>query len=231
MSPSSTPPRARKPWLARADWAARRVHAESGGCLTVGFSLLVVGVSLPMALLLAFMVNLVAGTAASLLAAAALVIATVVMMWRRVRSHGTAWSEVKQTCHLRTLPGVVGGWFKAEVEATLPSPPRAASVALMAQVQGARATRQVWEAAYSLGASQIQASGSGRYRIPVRFKVPRSLKDARDPWFVLYTIFTLADGRSFRGDFRVPVFATNEAPAAEQEDEPPFADPETAGGG
>jgi hypothetical protein len=155
------------------------------------------------------------------------------VLLRRVRSHGTRWSVVKFSCRLETLPGVIGGWFKAQVDAELPAAPESASVRLAflegGDVEGA--PTGIWSVVYELGSSDLIAIGDGRFRIPVRFQIPSRLADfTDDPRWVLTTRVKLSGQTSYSGSFVVPIYRTQQAPASEQQPEQPFAVREETGG-
>src|SRR6185436_9614884 len=92
------------------------------------------------------------------------------------------FSRVRFSCNLETLPGVIGGWFKAQVEGTLPAPPRSASVCLtlLTGEDAEGGAVGIWSVVYDLAAQDLLPLGDGRFRIPVRFQVPRRLAEFDD---------------------------------------------------
>lgn len=142
-------------------------------------------------------------------------------------------------CHLETLPGVIGGWFKATVEAHFPRrPPAGVAIVLTntgfrpdpvmmpfaATRAGAlleRGMRRVyWRTSEMIDAAALRPDASGRVRIPVRFWIPPDVPHGpasgpmADAWTLeLYASFP---GLDYHAEFLVPVYATDRAPADEQ---------------
>lgn len=136
----------------------------------------------------------------------------------RLRRLGTPLKPYRFTCHLRTLPGVVGGWFKADVEIEMPSKPESHVTAVLSCfVRG----DYVWEAVYVVRTESPRFDGSSfRMSVPVVFFIPADpLKTREIERSFLVIAVKAADGCVYRGTFRVPIFDTTDAPAQEQEPE------------
>jgi hypothetical protein len=229
-----------QPWLAREDWASRRLVSEQSALATVFFSGFLLVFFAIIAVLLVLLgrhleveSGMVHGQVWGFVAAGLLTAAAIHTLVSRVRSHGTAWSRVKFSCRLETLPGVIGGWFKAQVEADLPAAPESASVRLAfleGETEGGAPTG-IWSVVYDLGNSDLITIGDGRFRIPVRFQIPRRLAEFTDrPRWVLTTSVKLSRQTSHKGSFVVPIYRTALAPEGEQQPEQPFAVREETGG-
>jgi hypothetical protein len=151
------------------------------------------------------------------------VIGAVACYWLRGRRHGGS------VCRLLTLPGVVGGWFKADVECALPAGPQPVVVRLKNFVQARDSFMEVWALEQSL--YDVPAASAGRSVVRVRLRVPRDSSQrcppvkgrsgdefsARATW--LLEIEKEVPGIDFFAAFPVPIYDTPNAPPAEQRDE------------
>jgi hypothetical protein len=127
----------------------------------------------------------------------------------------------KSVCHLETLPGVIGGWFKASVEVKLPVETRPAVLVRLENRKGWSTT--VWEITERVFPAQFTHIQGDRYLVPVRFHIP-ARKDyyANTPWNRLvgmsWCLYITAElpGADLNALFQVPIFETDEAPPEEQ---------------
>jgi hypothetical protein len=146
----------------------------------------------------------------------------------------------ESVCRLLTLPGVVGGWFKADVECRLPGEAHAkVEVWLINRLLNSNDVRHVhdgrperaglWRMSQSM---DVEVAPGARTVIPVRLKVPRDPKqfyrlpdgrpnspashfwDDKPAW--LLVVRNRGAGTNFMAMFSVPVFDTSDAPASEQ---------------
>lgn len=138
-----------RPWLDDPKWASRVLVVDSAsagqqvrrGCVT---GVVVGGAALMAAVGLALMAS---GSLAGLLMLALAGAVAHVWAHHRAQLHGSAdVRPFRFVCTLETLPGVIGGWFKARVEATLPRPPDVLSIELQHSKTGParRAPILVW---------------------------------------------------------------------------------------
>ena len=140
--------------------------------------------------------------------------------WLRHHRYGNS------VCRLLTLPGVVGGWFKADVECALP-PDLAEPVIVRLKnlVPAGKTFREVWRMEQKL---TVPVSAGKRSVLPVRLRVPRdpaqqlTSLDAGAlqiflgaPGWVL-EIEKKSAGVDFFANFKVPIYDTPNAPASEQ---------------
>lgn len=222
-----------KPWLDRADWAARRcAGSEAGRTGTVvmfsfllAFFVVIAGLFALMVFVLTRELGIEHGSAWAVLTGVVVVAVALHTLVTRVRSHGTPWSKVQFSCDLETLPGVIGGWFKAQVEAALPAAPRSVSVqlTLLTGEDPEGGATGIWGVVYELASQDVVALVDGRFRIPVRFHVPQRLAEFDDnPRWGLAVTAKLSDGHSYTSSFSVPIYATSLAPAEEQQSEKAF---------
>lgn len=129
-------------------------------------------------------------------------------------------------CRLLTLPGVLGGWFKADVECALPGKSdEPVTVRLKALDLGVRNAPEICRMEQRL---TVPVVAGKRSIVPVRLRVPRRL-----PMLLSQAEFTayLSGGRcawaleiekktagvDFFATFGVPVYDTQNAPPAEQQ--------------
>lgn len=143
---------------------------------------------------------------------------------------GLTYWRLRQTrygnsvCRLFTLPGVVGGWFKADVECRLPADADSSVVVRLRNfvLRGKRMV-EVWRMEQRLA---VPVTTGIRSTVPVRLRIPRD--PAQRPMLV-GDDFWEADSKSwvlevekhvpgidFFVAFRVPIYDTPDAPAAEQ---------------
>lgn len=140
--------------------------------------------------------------------------------WLRHRRYGDS------LCRLLTLPGVVGGWFKADVECALPPDPREpVIVRLRNLVSAGRGVREVWRMEQELA---VPVSAGKRSVVPVRLRVPRDPKQQLAPrdagvldqvpmWML--EIEKRTAGIDFLAKFPVPIYDMPNAPLSEQRTE------------
>ena len=217
----------RKPWLARREWRERRIICY-GGPRECYFALAVAGFGLP-----AFFLGWVGvgkmregdPDGLPLVLGAGLVggiFAVIALMWIRRRRFGDS------VCHLETLPGVIGGWFKASAEARLPgevAPPVQVTLRNVQMLGRVPVTR--WEKTYRVSPARLTHLQGHRYLVPVRFKIPPDGGNfATWSWWwgggwVLGVAGELP-GMDFSAFFSVPIFETAEAPPEEQRPEEEF---------
>lgn len=208
-----------KPWLARREWRERRIVSYGGprGCF---FALALVGFGAPAIALLPVAVRQTlqgdrGGPELLLVAAICSGIVVVVgFMWFRRQRFGDS------VCRLETLPGVIGGWFKASVEVTSPyeSPPPVQ--ATLVNRKGTRSPVTVWERNYSISPTSFTRTQGDRYLVPVRFPIPHGNYAAwnwvsGEDWSLVIT----AQRRrmAFLAQFVLPIFETREGPPEEQQ--------------
>jgi len=213
----------RKPWLASKEWRERRI-VSYGGVRGFYFALALAVIG-PMTILgvVGGIWYIVEGNPEGwgfLLVGAMVagVLAYVTYSWLAWRKFG------KCVCHLETLPGVIGGWFKASVEVKLPVGTRpAVLVTLVNNIQGYGGTT-IWEISERVFTAQLPRIQGERYLVPVRFHIP-----ARKDYYVPLTwnplklsggwvlkIRAELPGMNLGAGFLVPIFETDEAPPEEQ---------------
>jgi hypothetical protein len=209
---------ARKPWLDRKDWRDRWIVSETGLVGTLLLSLLYLIVIVGGAVFVMVLVFAAGFPRLALVFGAASVALGLALLWRRILRSNTLWSRVQLRCRLETLPGVMGGWLKATVQATgLPSRPKLAAATLSCTVSAGRNIRCVWKGTQDVSA-KLEHAGA-LTRVPVRFKVPFDLPESRRAHWALLVSFTLPGGDVYSGSFAVPVYETKDAPPEEQQAE------------
>jgi hypothetical protein len=143
--------------------------------------------------------------------------------WLRSRRYG------RSVCRLLTLPGVVGGWFKADVECILPPDPEPVVVRLKNLVPIGQSVTEVWGIEETL--YDVPVASGARSVVRVRLRVPRDSAQRCQPlkaglWddFAVKAAWVLeiekrAAGIDFFASFPVPIYDTPDAPATEQREE------------
>jgi len=210
----------RKPWLASKEWRERRI-VVTHGMRDVFFTLAVAFIG-PMAIgavtwgILGIVAGHPRGWGGIFLGAMlSAFLAGFRYSWR-------AWRKFsKSVCHLETLPGVIGGWFKASVEVKLPVETRPT---VLVRLENHKGAGTVWEISERVLPAQFTRIQGDRYLVPVRFHIP-ARKDyyAKTPWNPLrrceswrLTITAELPGPDLNPVFQVPIFETDEAPPEEQ---------------
>ncbi len=213
-----------RPWLARRDWRERRITCQ-GGPRGLYFALAVGGFGFPSAFLAAIGISRILerdldGIAyLSGAAVCSVVLVCIEYLWHRRRKFGDS------ICHLETLPGVIGGWFKATIEANLPveNAPSVTVRLVNFKMMGWRAVT-TWETGQHAAAIRATHVHGDSYRIPVRFRIPDADKNyATWNWFTgggwVLQVRAELPGIDFFAAFPVPIFKTAEAPPEEQRPE------------
>jgi hypothetical protein len=128
----------------------------------------------------------------------------------------------KSVCRLITLPGVIGGWFKANVEVALPSRPLHPVSIRLENCRIGRGRETYWEMNCAVEPSAITEIGPKKFVIPVHLRVPKNAKqvetvfgwDWKGAWFLhLRATFPNMDYKAY---FIVPIYTTDQAPVQEQ---------------
>jgi hypothetical protein len=132
-------------------------------------------------------------------------LAVVVYYWRHWRKFG------KSVCYLETLPGVIGGLFKASVEFKIPGrlPPTVLVKLENYKIAGIRPAIRLtaWETSKHVPPSQMKRLQGNKYLIQVRFEIP-SGKDYYENWALSVT--SELPGVNLSAYFNVPIFETAE---------------------
>lgn len=206
----------RKPWLARREWRERRI-VSYGGPRGFYFALALVGFGLPAVFLAAVgAARMVDGDPEGMGAllgggVCGIIFAFITYLWvRRIRFGDSV-------CHLGTLPGVIGGWFKASVEARLPgelAPP--VQVTLRNVQMLGRVVVRRWEKTYRVSPARLTRLQGHRYLVPARFQIPPGggnyatwSRWSGGGWFLV--VAAELPGMDFFAGFPVPIFETAEA--------------------
>ena len=213
----------RKPWLASKEWRERRI-VSSHGVRGFFFALALAGFGLPAIITIAIGIwGVVEGHPDGVLF---LVIGAFYAGGLAVaRYQWGTWRKFGQSvCHLETLPGVIGGWFKASVEVKLPVGTRPAVLVTLANNINGGGGSTVWEISERVFHAQFTRIQGERYLVPVRFHIP-----ARKDYYVQPTWTPLKvsgcwvlkiraelPGMNLGTGFFVPIFETDEAPPEEQ---------------
>jgi hypothetical protein len=216
-------PVAPHPWLKNKEWAAREIRCGPPirGFVLVLAYLFFGALTLPVVFLDArnstssgwfmpvFMVSLLAS-----------VLGYLTFIWLR------HWKSGDSICRLITLPGVVGGWFKADVECKLPPDSSGAVRIQLINIVGAgRSSSEVWRMEQTVASDLIAAGGAGRSIIRVRLRIRRAPGQEPIPlergllgpnviWRL--DIRKKTGGIDFLARFPVPIYDIPDAPESEQ---------------
>lgn len=134
----------------------------------------------------------------------------------------------ESVCRLITLPGVIGGWFKADVECRLPPGAAPVIVRLRNLRQRHKGRVVLWSMQKQVHVPPSPVPGSERFLVPVRLQIPRHPWQAPDPlepgfWapdtFWAIEIEKKCPGVDFFATFRVPIYDIPDAPEPEQRPE------------
>jgi hypothetical protein len=134
----------------------------------------------------------------------------------------------KSVCRLITVPGVIGGWFKADILCRLP-PGTAPLVVRLENREGTgRGSNVLWRLQKDVLAPPSPLPGSRQLLVAVRLLVPRDPLQVPDPlepslWtrstYWLLEIEKECRGVNFFATFRVPIYDIPNAPESEQRSE------------
>jgi hypothetical protein len=215
-----------KPWLRNSHWASRTLLDHGGvGWTVLGLAYLVGG-----AILLVVLATAGEPDAAHPIFGLALVLLVVVALARitRVTLRNVRYGD--SVCRLITLPGVVGGWFKADVECGLPADAATVTVRLR-NLSGGEHAQTLWSMEQPFAVAPMPGKAA-RSIVNVRLRVPRH--PSQEPFspqmrFVLgapiagiawvLEIEKKSPGFDFFSTFAVPIYDTRDAPPHEQLDE------------
>lgn len=128
-------------------------------------------------------------------------------------------------CRLITLPGVVGGWFKADVICNLPADSDNSVLVRLKNTRSAgKHVKEVWRMEQRM---TVPVTPGSRSTIPVRLQIPRDpaqqpmrigdgFWSAGKAWFL--EIEKQVPGINFLAAFHVPIYDTSDVPASDQEE-------------
>jgi hypothetical protein len=131
----------------------------------------------------------------------------------------------KSVCRLITLPGVIGGWFKADILCRLPPGTAPLVVRLENREPGKFGPNVLWRLEQHVHAPPSPLPGSGQLLVAVRLHVPRDPLQVPDPlepslWtrstYWVLEIEKNCPGVNFFATFRVPIYDIPDTPEAEQ---------------
>ena len=255
LEPASSP----RPWLSDKDWARREIvyspqvsdvrRADGsgpvlvmqasvstpflvflwlfGGAVAVGISIAVVSEIKPSSVdwppdaevltrvfQLLFILGIFVGTPAG-----------ITRLWLRDRRYRSS------ICRLITLPGVIGGWFKADVECALPPGTGPVTVRLsniITPVPARFPTQQLLWHMTETTTTVAHPKNARHSIVPVRLRVlrhynqkssvsPQSALGGESAWVL--EIEKKTGGDDYFAAFGVPIYATHDAPASEQRQE------------
>lgn len=225
FQPKYSPP-ADMPWLKRQEWRERTIlHGNPVGNVVLLFAFFVFG---SIALLFLWLAITPSAKAADridgvLWGSLMIFILVALTYWRlRYRRYGDS------VCRLITLPGIVGGWFKADVECTLPDDSTEPIIVRLKNFgnSGSKHPKVVWQ--MEKGIASPVSHGS-RTTVRVRLRIPRhptqrpnSASDnkffATVPSWIL-EVEKKAAGVDYFARFHVPIYDTPLAPSSEQQAE------------
>ena len=204
-----------KPWLARKHWRERRIVSHGvRGCffaLAIPFFGLPALLSFTAALYHLFQNHRIVWGALFTGTLFGSALAGVIYHWLHWRKFG------KSICYLETLPGVIGGWFKAVVEVNMSGhlPPSALLSLENFKFEGGQPLFKLtaWETSERVLPSRFRHIKGNRYQIQVRFQIPPR-KDYYANWGL--TLKAEIPGVNISAYFDVPIFETDEASFVEK---------------
>ena len=211
-----------KPWLRNSYWASRDLVNQSGvGWVVLGLAYLIGAALLAAAVMALREPNIESRIGGSVLA----VFAIAALAWvTRFRLRHIRYGDT--VCRLITLSGVVGGWFKADVECGLPVEAGPVTVRLKNEEEGT-----YWSMEQLCALTAVSGKKAPRSVVNVRLRVPRHPaqkfphprmrfalgRPITGPAWVLELEKKVPGGDlNFRATFGVPIYDTPDAPTEEQ---------------
>lgn len=223
-------PTDRKPWLRNAGWAAREFgndRSNVAGWPLVGVAYLVGGglsfVFIASGLGLMPGASNPGGEISPLSLAVGGMFLAMLGALTYVKIRHERFGE--SVCRLVTLPGVIGGWFKADVECGLPSGSAPLVVRLRNFRQRHKGRVVLWSMQKQIHVTPSPLPGSDRFLVPVRIQIPRHPWQVPDPldagfWtpdtYWMLEIEKKCRGVDFFAKFRVPIYDIPDALESEQ---------------
>jgi hypothetical protein len=217
-------PAAAQPWLKNPEWAAREIRCGPGirGVFVV-LTYLIFGLAS-----LTVVATASRSTGHGIFFAAFVVLLFLILpgyltfIWLRHIKYGDS------ICRLITLPGIIGGWFKADVECNLPlDPSEPVQIQLINNITnpGARGSSEAWRMEQTHASTPISVGSMKRSIVRVRLKIPRVAGQEPIPlkagflerqvaWYLVIKKKTA--GINFLAQFSVPIYAVSDAPQSEQ---------------
>ena len=220
---TSSPAAPEKPWLRNRQWAHRELVDQRG----LGWPVFVLVYVLGLAFLAVIWGTVRQGDWESV--AIALFVVAVLAILARLRLRGMRYGRT--VCRLITLPGVIDGWFKADVECGLPPEAGTVTVRLKNVVPSRYGEGMLWSMEQLFPVAPI-AQKPARSIVNIRLRVPRHRSQkplspstgfafgaplAGQAWIL--ELEKKGPGVDFFSQFNVPIYDTPDAPAQEQQPE------------
>ena len=215
-------PAVAQPWLENAEWVGREIRcapAIRGSFVVVSYGIF--GLIAFLALVAAEPTGYGIFLAPFIVFACLIPPGLLTFVWLRHIKYGDS------ICRLITLPGIIGGWFKADVECNLPLDPSEPVQIQLLNINnwGGKSASEVWRMEQTHASTAILAGSMSRSIVRVRLKIPRVPGQEPIPlksgFFGQQVAWQLVIRKkaariNFLARFLVPIYDVSDAPLSEQ---------------
>ena len=202
------------PWLKRKDWRNRRIeYGPQVGGLVYTICILFFGIPGIFALVWGIIHISTANSTEFGAAFAGLLFLSLAIGIGYIYYQGKKYKT--SICNLETLPGIIGDWFKANIEVKLQElPAKPVLVKLRNTTAGSEREYIHWKTSITVQSQELVKINESKYRIPIEIYLPPDMNDepiAVDFFSTSTAVWLLEitaeqPGIDFKALFKVPIF-------------------------
>jgi hypothetical protein len=195
-----------KPWLRKKEWVNRKVIWKGVVRGSLVFAVFAIAI---FPILIALIINIHSFNKTNLLE----IIPFLMVLAPIFGYFMYTWLQSKKfsrsICYLDSLPGEIGGFFKAKVEMYFPNEqPYDVNLILRLISYSNPFTHipDIWEKKYIVRREEIEYRGKKKYMVPVNIDIPIDppLKKYKNSWFLVLKINS--PGINYYSNFNIPIF-------------------------
>ena len=195
-----------KPWLRKKEWVNKKVVWKGFVRGSLVFAVFAIAI---FPILIAFIININSFNIKNLLE----IILSLMVVGPIFGYFMYTWLQSKKfsrsICYLETLPGEIGGFFKAKVEMYSPNEhPKDVNLILrlISYSNPLQHIPEIWEKEYIVRQEEIEYRGQNKYMVPVNIDIPIDppLKKYKNSWLLILKIDS--PGINYYSNFHIPIF-------------------------
>lgn len=195
-----------KPWLRKKEWVNKKVIWKGAVRGSLVFAVFAIAI---FPILIALIININSSSKKNLIEIILflMVLATIfgyfMYLWLRSKKFGHS------ICYIETLPGEIGGFFKAKVEIYFPNVhPKDVNLILrlISYSYSLQRYPNIWEKEKIIRQEQLECGSQNKYIVPVHIDIPIDvpLQKYKNNWFLVLKINS--PGINYESNFHIPIF-------------------------
>jgi len=195
-----------KPWLRKKEWVEKKVIWKGAVRGSLVFAFFAIAI---FPILIALIINIISPNKKNLIEITLflMVVGSIfgyfMYLWLRSKKFGHS------ICYIETLPGVIGGFFKAKVEIYFPKATPKDIVLILRLISFKEPLQKypdIWEIQNIVRREEIECRSRDKYIVPVNIDIPADvpLQEHANNWVLVLKIDS--PGIDYESNFHVPVF-------------------------